>query len=296
MRFSVVLATYNRLELLKECLDSLFSQTMSHDEFEVIVIDNGSTDGSLDYLSSLQQSVLATRNVSFKFISLQANPGPAIARNRGIQIAQGDIVAMTDDDCVPPLNWLEKIDDGFKRYPEVIGVTGFQQAHPKVLASNLIAQYERYQTREMYHAKDREIVGGWDVPAGVTNNVAFKRSVLIEVNGFDEHFPVAAGEDADLKKQITDKGYKILYIPIGVEHHQEYSLKRFLHQQYIRGIGARHFRRKWEGYDTINWLLVVKSVPKFFMTLIQTKNPQFAGLEFLGRIWMFRGELKGAKK
>ena len=294
MVFSIVLATYNRRALLSECLSALFNQTFPHDQYEVIVVDNGSTDGTIEYLQQLESQTLAERyNVAFSFFRLKDNPGPAVARNRGIKVAEGEFVAMTDDDCVPPLNWLERLKDGFDRYIDVVGVSGYQEAPPRVLSKNPIAKFERYQTRAVYGAKDLEIVGGWESPAGVTNNVAFKRNVLLEVGGFDESFPVPAGEDADLKKRITDRGYQLAYLPIRVEHRQEYSLRRFLRQQYVRGIGGRHFRSKWEGYDTINWLMLVKSFPKFFITLLTTGSFTFACLEFLGKWWMVYGELKG---
>lgn len=249
------------------------------------MVDDGSCDNTVEYLKSLSPGV------SFKFLQ-QKHQGPAAARNLGIKHAQGKIVAMTDDDCVVPRNWLEKLSDGFHRHPEVAGVTGFQEAPSEILQKNLIAQYERYQNRELYGQKEKEVVGGFETPGGVTNNVAFKKTVLSEIGGFDEGFPVPAGEDADLKKRIADRGYQLLYIPLKVEHRQEYSIRRFLHQQYVRGIGGRFFRKKWENKEGINWLLPIKSVPRFFLTFLRTKSIRLAGLEFLGRLWMLIGELK----
>lgn len=286
--YSVIVATYNRKDLLKQCLESLFRQTYPQDNYEVIVVDDESNDGTIAYLDSLDPPV------QFSYYT-QKNQGPAVARNTAISHAKGDVVAMTDDDCLPPLDWLERIDKAFKKYPEVIGVTGYQEAPREVLDNNLIARYERFLSREVYDAKDQEVVGGWDVPAGVTNNLALKREVLEEVNGFDESFPVPAGEDADLKKRITDKGYKLVYIPLKVAHYQTYTLKGFLKQQYTRGIGSVYFRHKWEKDDGPNWLIPLKSIPRFMITLWQSKNISFAALEFLGRLEFFKGELKGAR-
>lgn len=285
MFFSVVIATYNRQTLLVQCLDALFNQTFSQNQYEVIVVDDGSRDDTIEYLKSLSPPV------SFKFLQ-QKHRGPAAARNLGIKHAQGKIIAMTDDDCVPPREWLEKLADGFKRYPKVTGVSGYQEAPQGILKTNLIAQYESYQSRELYGQKEKEVAGGLETPGGVTNNVAFRKSVLDEIGGFDEGFPVPAGEDADLKKRIADCGHQLLYIPLKVEHQQEYSLGRFLHQQYVRGIGSRFFRKKWENKEGINWLLPIKSIVRFFITFLKTKSIRLAGLEFLGRLWMFMGELK----
>lgn len=290
MIFSVVLATYNRKGSLGKCLKSLLYQAFPKGAFEVIVVDDGSNDSTSDFLRTLESP-----GVKFRFFR-QNHKGPAAARNLGIKYAQGKIVAMTDDDCVPPLDWLEKLQDGFKRYPEVVGVTGFQEAPEGVLGKNLIAKFERYQTREVYGAKDQEVVGGWEVPSGVTNNVAFKKANLDEVGGFDENFPVPAGEDADLKKRITDWGYKLLYLPLKVEHHQEYSLRSFLRQQYVRGIGSWYFYKKWENRSFPNFSLLLKAFPRFIITWIKSDSLTIASLEFWGRVWMLAGEIRSVLK
>lgn len=283
MIFSVIIPTYNRKDLLKKCLVSLFAQTFHKDGYEVIVVDDGSTDGTADFLSLLNPLDPS----HFHFLT-QNHKGPAAARNLGIKQAQGEIIAFTDDDCVPPANWLEKLYDGFKRHPEVAIVSGCQEAQDNILKENLIAQYERFQTREIYGGKDKEIVGGFETPGGVTNNMAVRKEVFDKVGLFDENFPVPAGEDADLKKRIADAGFKFLYIPLKVEHHQEYSLRGFLRQQKTRGIGARFFREKW-GQGSIGWLLPLKSFPRFFVTWRQSKSLRIAALEFLGRVAMFIG-------
>ncbi len=279
MTFSVIIPTYNRKELLKQCLSSLFAQTFPKNEYEVIVVDDGSTDGTVEFLKS-QSALWRTQN----------HKGPAAARNFGVKQAQREIIAFADDDCVPPADWLEKLYDGFKRHPEVAVVSGYQEAQEEILQKNLVAQYERFQTRELYGGKDKEIVGGFETPGGVTNNMAVKRQVFDKVGLFDENFPVPGGEDADLKKRIADAGFKFLYIPLKVEHHQEYSLRGFLRQQKTRGIGARFFREKWE-QGSIDWLMPLKSFPRFFVTWYKSGSLQMAGLEFLGRMWIFVGGL-----
>ena len=92
---SVVLATYNRKELLKECLESLFNQTYPKDRYEIIVVNDGSTDGTEEVLKEYAKKAPCI----FKCFS-QENKGVAAAMNLGIKNAEGDIVCFTADDCI----------------------------------------------------------------------------------------------------------------------------------------------------------------------------------------------------
>src|SRR5450830_1529256 len=87
LEFSIVIPTYNRMKFLQQALDSVWAQT--HDDYEIIVVDDGSTDGTKDYLASLDGRVKTVR---------QSNSGPAAARNLGVRQAKGEYVAFLDSD------------------------------------------------------------------------------------------------------------------------------------------------------------------------------------------------------
>lgn len=240
MKVSVVLATYNRLDTLKEVLQALFKQDFPKDQYEILVSDDGSSDGTREYL----QEIAEEAPVEFRY-RLGDHGGPAQARNWGIQKAQGEIVTFTDDDCIAPPDWLSSIMDAFNRYPQVVGVSGYMEADPETLENNIYARYEKYaHMGDFMRNQQKEHVGGKDFLGGATNNVAYKREVLLEVNGFDETFPFAAAKDADLKERIVDKGYKMVHIPVKVTHKHPYSFKRLMRQAYVRGVGSRHFNIK----------------------------------------------------
>ena len=236
MRFSVVIPTFNRQATLRQTLAALVSQDYS--DAEIIVVDDGSTDGTGDMIAHEFPTVRYLR---------QANRGPAAARNFGIRESTGDLVAFTDDDCLPPRDWLTRLAEGYTRYPQVAGVGGGLIAPAESLASNIFARYERYIGRAVYAVGEQEYLGGFECPAGGTANMSYRRTMLNEIGGFDERFPVAAGEDADLKLRICQRGRRLLYVPTWMTHLQEYTWRRFRRQCYVRGVGRNYFESKHGG-------------------------------------------------
>ncbi len=232
-RISVVVPTYNRAELLRECLKALTNQDYSG--CEIIVVDDGSTDGT--------REMVAAEFPRVRYL-WQANRGPAAARNTGIRAGTGEIVAFTDDDCVPPPDWLSQLAAGYARHPDVAGVGSYLDPPDEALAGNAIAQFEYYLSHVVYAAGDREYLGGFECPAGGTNSMSYQRSILEELGGFDESFPYAAGEDTELKWRVCQAGHRLLYVPSRVIHLRPYTWEAFRRQQITHGRGAVHFECK----------------------------------------------------
>jgi GT2 family glycosyltransferase len=238
LKLSVVIPTYNRSALLGRILSALRGQTLPPDRYEVILVDDGSTDGTAELGAEL------AKEGAVRFLQ-SGHRGVAAARNTGIQAAKGDIVVFTDDDCLVPADWLERLADGYARHHEVVGVGGRLIAPAEVLRSRAAARHEDFIARHVYGAGDAEALGGFECPAGGTNNMSYRREALLEVGGFDESFPPFVwGEDADLKLRLTRRGARLLYIPVVVTHLRDYSLRSFLRQSYQRGKGEAHFRLK----------------------------------------------------
>ncbi len=234
---SLVIPTHNRKDTLRRCLAAATGQC--YPDYEIIVVDDGSMDGTVEMVRRAFPQV--------RYIRQEPNRGPAAARNRGIEAAFGEIIAFTDDDCLLPPDFLSRLADGYRRYPEVAGVGGYLEAPEEILGSNPFARYEAYVTHQVYHAGSEEYLGGFECPAGGTNSMSYRRAVLLEVGGFDESFPYAAGEDADLKWRVVQRGYRLLYVPMKVLHLQPYTLRSFWHQHLRHGQGAVHFERKYRG-------------------------------------------------
>ncbi|MBI3096985.1 MAG: glycosyltransferase [Planctomycetes bacterium] len=226
-RVSVVIPTFNRRELLSRCLDALAHQTLPPDQFEVIVVDDGSTDGTA---ARLEERVASG---PMRLLALvQANAGPAAARNRGIAATRAPIVAFTDDDAVPGPGWLAAglaaLDD-----PTVSAVEG--RVTPGEGAR--IGLFDAWLANES---------GG----RFVTCNMFYRTVVLRTVGGFDERFREAFREDSDLAFHCLDRGFTIRFVPEAVVEHppRPAGWTKFLRQARLYRYDALLKRKHPEAY------------------------------------------------
>jgi glycosyltransferase involved in cell wall biosynthesis len=285
MRVSIVTPTYKRTDSLRRCLAALQRQT--YPDFEIIVVDDGGFEPTRD--------MLAREFPNIRYLE-QSRQGPAAARNLGIRAATGDVIAFTDDDCEAPPDWLARLIDGYARYPQVVGVGGGLIAPPDLLRTNVFAQYERYVALHTYHAGSAEVIGGFECPAGGTANMSYTRDILERVSGFDTGFPVPAGEDADLKLRITQTGAQLLYIPVWVQHNQDYNWPRFRRQCYVRGVGRNYFeQRHGAGYPSRVKiaLRVIRRLLTLPLDLVRGPGPRLAVVKLLDGLVTCQGQWVG---
>ncbi|MBN1401763.1 MAG: glycosyltransferase family 2 protein [Anaerolineae bacterium] len=234
---SLVIPTHRRVEALRRCLEAALQQDYAG--YEIIVVDDASGDDTVAMVRDAFPQV--------RLLVQASNRGPAAARNLGLAHAKGEIIAFTDDDCLIPPDFLSSLVAGYLAHPEVGGVGGYMEAPAPLLARNLLAQYEAHLTHHVYGAGPEPRLGGWDCPVGGTNAMSYRKATLAEVGGFDESFPVAAGEDADLKWRVAQRGGRLLYVPTRVIHCRDYRPGAFWRQQIQRGVGAAHFEFKRQG-------------------------------------------------
>ena len=228
MTFSVIVPTYNRLSLLRRTLESLFRQEFS--DYEIIVVDDGSTDGTLEYLKGLSEK----KKIQYV---LQKNSGPAIARNKGIALSSGSLVAFTDDDCIVPADWLKRYHEKFQQ--EDVGVVGGSSKtgnleNPFAEVNDIIVNFLK---AEINKRPDNE------VPFLTTNNTAYRKKNLEKVGGFDNRFRFGA-EERDLNYRLRQSGDKLVFdSSIIIEHFNNADFSKFLRQQFSQGKGSFLFYR-----------------------------------------------------
>ncbi len=240
LELSVIIPTYNRKEQLQRCLDKLACQSLPAAQFEVIVVDDGSSDGTAELLQT-QKVPFALRHFS------QANKGPAAARNRGIREAAGRVVLFLGDDIYAPADCLEGHlrhhrlfpDDreallGYIEWAEGLTVTPFMEFITGPAGSQFA-----FGT-----IKDHENV---DYLYFYTSNISLKKKFLeLEQPVFDEGYAHAAYEDTDLGYRLKPRGLHLRHRPqIKVQHDHPTDPERFSQRQFRAGQMAVRFTAKF---------------------------------------------------
>jgi O-antigen/teichoic acid export membrane protein/glycosyltransferase involved in cell wall biosynthesis len=224
LRFSVVVTTHNRCAHLRAAVESLLAQDLTPKEFEIILVDDGSTDGTADYLQSLR----CHDNVRWLRIE---NSGIPVARNAGVALARGKILAFTDDDCLVPQNWLIRIEDAL-RSSQAVAVGGTIRNKRQ---DNLPAR----AYSEMNESLRAQLNRNQEQPGFLTtNNSACMASTFRMFHGFDERFFHGA-EDREFLARLQAAGEKVVFVDdIVVDHYQSFQLTSFLFHMYRQGRGS----------------------------------------------------------
>ena len=192
---TVVIPTRNRSEMLRAGLESLLHQSYPRDRYEVIVVDNGSTDGTKEMV----ETITAASNGLVRYLR-QENLGPAVARNRGIQEGTGEILALTDSDCQAHPDWIRE------------GVNALHADDKLGLISGKVIPVPGKEitllTRTMLQERES--------PSYPSCNIFYRRETLDQVGVFDPRFGVfkynrdyaIGGEDTDLGWRIKRAGWQ----------------------------------------------------------------------------------------
>lgn len=194
---TVVVATRNRAHLLPRLVAALEAQVPAGGH-ELVVVDDASTDDTPCVLAELA----ATATIPVRVERQEQRRGPGAARNRGWRVGRGQQVAFTDDDCVPRPRWLAELLAGLSDADVVQGAT--------VPAPDQLANHGPFsRTLEI-----RSLSGLFE-----TCNVAYRRSLLEALDGFDEAFDRPAGEDTDLGLRAVEHGARCTFAEGAIVEH-----------------------------------------------------------------------------
>jgi cellulose synthase/poly-beta-1,6-N-acetylglucosamine synthase-like glycosyltransferase len=231
---SVVVPTHDRPAALGACLAALAAQTVRPERFEVIVVDDGGSVEVGDVVDRHQSSLRIT-------LSRRPHAGPAAARNAGAELAQGEVLAFTDDDCAPDPDWLATIASAVERSPGCL-VGGRTE---NALSGNRCSEASQAVIAYLY-ADGLRRTGG--LPFVASNNLALEHEFFDKLGGFDPSFPEAAAEDRDLSARCRSAGGSLVYEPAAVVRHAHpLGLSSLLRQYVAYGRGARRMAHAGPG-------------------------------------------------
>ena len=246
---SVVLPTYNRAALLRAAIDALLRQDAPADSFELIVVDNNSSDGTPSLLAAMHDPRLR--------VIRETRQGLSHARNTGIAAAAGEIVAFIDDDVEAARGWVTSIVAALEAHPGVDGVGGrvlpeWRDAPPGWLTRDHWAPLALQDHGETTRTFDAAL------PIGLVGaNVAFRRSVFRRVGVFAEHVQrvkdgIGSTEDHEFLARLYAAGGRMLYEP-GVIVSASVQADRF----------DRGYHRRWhEGHGRFSALMLLPDVER----------------------------------
>lgn len=257
---SIIIPVYNAERTIKKCIDSLLM--IDYPNYEIIIIDDGSTDKTKDILSEYKNRI--------KIIESQ-HIGPSACRNMAVKRSKGNFLAFTDADCLADKNWLKELMGGF--FGDKVVSVGGTQLSPQdetKFGKSVQAFFELTGFLGGYikSKKDTEII---KVPHNPSCNVMYRKNVFSEIGAFDEN--LWPGEDVDLDYRLKKKNYVIMNNSKAiVYHYRPESLKELLKMMYRYGVTQGILTKKYGFFRRI------QIIPILFILLIL--------LAFINQYWL----------
>lgn len=213
MFFSIVIPTYNRLPILEKCLRALERQLYSENSlqgYEVIVVDDGSTDGTVAWLRQHQAEL--PHVVLFE----QDHKGPSVARNVGIEQSQGDTIIFIDSDLVV-------LEDFLQNHATALQSAQMRLGHDRLFTYGRVVNTANFDnpTSEPFKITD------YSQAFFATTNVAIAKHWLVEAGLFDPQFTLYGWEDLELGVRLKNLGLSLIKVPeaVGYHWHPPFSLE-----------------------------------------------------------------------
>ena len=219
MTLSIIICSYNRASYISDALTSLYGQSSGLDDFEVIIVDNNSTDNTKEVYAQWRQT---NTNGQFTFIS-ETKQGASFARNTGAAIAKGEWVCFMDDDAVATTDYVKNIIKHIQDQPFIVGFGGriipkYIPGEPKWMSyyvSSLVGNFDYASTACAFENGKYPL----------ESNMIVKKSVYDQIGGFNVNLPGVVGtlriggEGKELFYKIIALGHTIYYDPSICVHH-----------------------------------------------------------------------------
>ncbi|GJM28679.1 MAG: glycosyl transferase family 2 [Cyclobacteriaceae bacterium] len=299
---SIIVCTYNRDKYLVKCLEHLSNQSAHNDVFEIVVVNNNSTDDTDRVCSDFKKN---HHEIQFHYVT-EKQQGLSICRNRGLKVSAGLLVSYIDDDAFADSDYVKNLIRYFREHPEVdaIGgkVTPVYQGDPP----DWMSRYLLPLVASLDKGEQSKPFGGVQFPIGA--NMAFRRSVFSEAEPFHTGLGrkgkfLGSGEEKDLFYRLKRRKCQIHYVSdVKVLHYiPESRLDPAYIKKMAQGIGQSEALRV---HKTSFYTVAVKWLSEFFkigatvilglLFLLVGKWPK-AKMLIKFRIWVFGSFIKGVK-
>lgn len=210
-RMSVIVCTRNGATTLRACVESLIA--LNYPDFEVLVIDDGSTDATAEIAQGFDRVIYHR----------QEHAGLSVARNRGMHLATGTVLAYTDDDCIGHPDWLLHLSHAFSETDVVAAGGPNIPPPPRSCTERLVAAAPGAPAHVLLNDVEAEHLPGC--------NLAIRKDALKAIGGFRAEF-VAAGDDVDVCWRLREAGGRLIFVPGAmVWHHRRFTIPAYLKQQ-----------------------------------------------------------------
>jgi glycosyltransferase involved in cell wall biosynthesis len=226
-KYSIIIPSFNRVDEIKELVRSI--QNLNHDRsrFEVLVIDDGSTDETIEFLKKYQKE----GNYNLKYFS-QENRGPGSARNMGMREATGDFFIFVDSDCTVPDSWLDEIDKALNdsQADSFGGPDTYRDDFPAILKAINYSMTSFITTGGLRGKKGKKLAKFY--PRSF--NMGISKTLGEKIGGFGD---LRHGQDIEFSNRIIKSGAKVVYVASApVYHKRRTNIRRFYKQVFNWGV------------------------------------------------------------
>jgi len=306
MRVSIIVITRNHSGYLAVALECLAQ--LDHPDFEIVVVDSSAGEEK-------EKSEKLCQRPRVKYV-YEPRLGQSLARNTGRAAASGEILAFTDDDCLPNKDWLSRLVQNYSN-PMVWGCSGRVIPHRNETAADLfeeVAGQDLGEVRREFAPDDVRFSAGlilrnvmkvfakhmkgkglapWNVGHG--SSMSFRKSVLDELGGFDDRLgagaPLKSGEDIDINYRILKSGHCLIYEPLAVVRHNHHRMtaEDVFRTRYLYSFGGAALMYEYRK-DPLMYCMLMGRRLQLLIKIVQYK---LTGKKDLARI--FQEDLRGVR-
>jgi glycosyltransferase involved in cell wall biosynthesis len=225
--YSIIIPSYNRIDEIKELVKSIQDLKYDREKFEILIVDDGSTDETIAFLTEYQKEA----NYILRHFS-QDNQGPGTARNTGMQVAKGDFFIFIDSDCTVPESWLSQIDDALNENQADAfgGPDTYRDDFPAILKAINYSMTSFLTTGGLRGKQGKKLAKFY--PRSF--NMGISRDLLKKTSGFGS---LRHGQDIEFSNRIIKSDAKIVFVANApVYHKRRTNIRRFYKQVFNWGV------------------------------------------------------------